>query len=98
MTNQEAALKAIKNVTEEIYELLESKNKAYGNSAFNPVRIFSKADTIEQINVRMDDKLSRMARGLSAGEDPELDLLGYLILKRAYPEYVCLTNPENSQS
>lgn len=36
------------------------------------------------INIRMDDKLSRIARGDGSGnEDAELDLLGYLILKRA---------------
>jgi len=63
-------------------ELLLSKNAAYGDSAVNPVRIFSKADTIEQIKVRIDDKLSRLARGSAAGEDVEQDLLGYLILLR----------------
>jgi hypothetical protein len=30
----------------------------------------------------MDDKLSRMMRGEDAGEDPEFDLLGYLVIKR----------------
>ncbi len=62
--------------------LLE-KNEAYGNSAADPMRIFSKTDTLEQINVRMDDKISRMVRGSAAGEDAEFDLLGYLVLKRA---------------
>lgn len=37
---------------------------------------------VEQIRVRLDDKLSRLARGSAAGEDVELDLLGYLILLR----------------
>jgi hypothetical protein len=46
------------------------------------VRIFSKADPEEQIRVRIDDKLSRLARGHDAGEDVILDLLGYLILLR----------------
>ena len=62
--------------------MLRAKNAAYGNSALEPVRIFSRADAEEQLNVRMDDKLSRIARGAAAGEDPELDLAGYLILKR----------------
>ena len=60
--------------------LLLEKNKAYGNSALDPIRVFSKADPIEQIRVRLDDKLSRLARGSAAGEDVEQDLLGYLIL------------------
>lgn len=66
----------------EIEELLLAKNKAYGDSALNPVRIFSKSDTIEQLNVRIDDKLSRLKRGENAGEDVILDLLGYLLIYR----------------
>lgn len=62
--------------------LLLEKNRAYGDSALDPVRIFSKADTVEQILVRIDDKLSRLKRGSAAGEDVEHDLLGYLILLR----------------
>lgn len=65
-----------------IKQLLLSKNAAYGNSALNPIRIFSKAETTEQIKIRIDDKLSRLARGSEAGEDVELDLIGYLILLR----------------
>ena len=65
-----------------IKAMLLAKNAAYGNSAIEPVRVFSKSDTIEQINVRLDDKLSRLMRGEAAGEDTELDLIGYLILKR----------------
>lgn len=64
--------------------MLLAKNAAYGNSALEPLRIFSKAPTDEQINVRIDDKLSRLARGSAAGEDVEQDLIGYLLLKRVY--------------
>lgn len=60
--------------------MLISKNKAYGDSALNPLRVFSKADTIEQIKVRMDDKLSRLMRGQAAGEDAVMDLFGYYVL------------------
>lgn len=72
-------------IAEECYRLrdmLHEKNLAYGNSALDPLRIFSKADPVEQILVRIDDKLSRLMRGGTAGEDVELDLLGYLILLR----------------
>jgi hypothetical protein len=61
-------------------EMLLEKNRNYGNSALDPVRIFSKADTVEQIRVRIDDKLSRLMRGSAAGEDVVNDLLGYLVL------------------
>ena len=64
-----------------IEELLLEKNRAYGNSALDPVRIFSKADPVEQLRVRIDDKLSRIARGHDyADEDTILDLIGYLVL------------------
>lgn len=83
-----AAKVAIERFCEELKEMLLSKNEAYGNSAYEPVRCFSKADPLEGINIRMDDKISRLLRGDNAGEDPELDLAGYIVLKKAYPYYV----------
>lgn len=80
-TTAEAAL-LIVQTCDGVRDLLLSKNAAYGNSALDPVRIFSKASPVEQLLVRLDDKLSRLARGSSAGEDVELDLLGYLVLLR----------------
>jgi hypothetical protein len=73
---------AIVEVTGELRDLLLAKNEAYGNSALDPIRCFSKANAVEQINVRLDDKLSRLMRGHAAGEDVEWDLMGYLVLKR----------------
>lgn len=67
---------------QDIGNMLLEKNAAYGNSALDPVRIFSKADPVEQIKVRLDDKLSRLSRGANAGEDVIRDLIGYLILLR----------------
>ncbi len=82
MTPEDVAT-AITNVCDEVKRVLLEKNRAYGNSALDPVRIFSKADTVEQLNVRIDDKLSRLARGREyAGDDTELDLIGYLVLRR----------------
>lgn len=75
----------ILDVVKELATFLIEKNKKYGNSAIQPKRIFSRSSPIEQINVRIDDKLSRIAnRQTNEDEDPELDLLGYLILKRVY--------------
>ncbi len=62
--------------------MLLSKNEAYGDSATNPVRIFSKASPVEQLRVRLDDKIARVVRGSAAGEDVILDMIGYLILMR----------------
>ena len=73
-------------ITEEcnrINRLLIEKNISYGNSALEPINIFSHADAEDQINVRIDDKLNRIKKGSEFGtEDTELDLVGYLILKR----------------
>ena len=67
----------------QIANLLLAKNAAYGNSALEPARIFSNTDAVEQIKVRLDDKISRLMRGLSdEDEDVELDLMGYLVLLR----------------
>jgi hypothetical protein len=66
---------------DEIKELLLEKNRKYGDSALNPVRIFSKASTLEQLKVRMDDKLSRLRNAQDdEDEDPITDLIGYLVL------------------
>jgi hypothetical protein len=66
---------------DELKELLLEKNRKYGDSALNPVRIFSKASTLEQLKVRMDDKLSRLRNAQDDDdEDPVTDLIGYLVL------------------
>lgn len=71
----------IASVCDAIKELLLEKNRKYGDSALNPVRIFSKASTLEQIKVRMDDKLSRLKNAQDdEDEDVISDLVGYLIL------------------
>src|SRR6478736_519993 len=65
-------------------ELLIRKNRAYGDSALSPIRIFSRASALEQIRVRMDDKLSRLSRGHALSDesldDTVWDFLGYGIL------------------
>lgn len=66
-----------------VNDMLEKKNRKYGDSALNPKRIFSRASTVEQIKVRLDDKLSRLASGQAdEDEDVLMDLLGYLVLLR----------------
>jgi hypothetical protein len=64
---------------------LTAKNATYGDSAANPLRVFSRAPTDEQLRVRIDDKLSRLARGTGPmdSEDTLLDLVGYLALLAA---------------
>lgn len=66
-----------------VRDMLLAKNAAYGNSALEPLRLFSSADPSEQLRVRIDDKLSRIGRGNEYGDDDTiLDLIGYLVLLR----------------
>lgn len=72
-----------------VKDMLVEKNRAYGDSAANPMRVFSRASAIEQVLVRIDDKLSRVARGAgwTAGdEDVVFDLVGYLAILAALQE------------
>jgi hypothetical protein len=72
---------AITKAMSSIEEMLISKNRAYGDSALEPVRIFSKSETVEQLYVRIDDKLSRVEGGHEyPGDDTIKDLIGYLVL------------------
>jgi hypothetical protein len=81
-TGHENFMVLIDEVLTEIKEMLREKNKKYGNSAMKPLRVFSDANPIEQIKVRIDDKLSRLVRGVGLDEDEDVlkDLIGYLVI------------------
>lgn len=72
----------IKEVSRKVYEMLAEKNDAYGNSALQPINIFSKGNAVDSLCARIDDKLARIKnRGLAdSTEDTLFDLCGYLIL------------------
>lgn len=65
----------------DVAQMLIEKNISYGDSALNPIRLFSTADSTEQLKVRIDDKLNRVknAQGFPGDNDID-DLIGYLIL------------------
>lgn len=72
----------------EIAHMLVKKNIAYGNSALEPVRIFSKAGPKEQLYVRIDDKLNRLMKGTDYPGDNDIDdLIGYLILLKVANQF-----------
>jgi hypothetical protein len=65
----------------EIAQLLVEKNISYGDSALSPNRIFAQSDNVEQLKVRIDDKLNRVKNNQGfAGDNDIDDLIGYLIL------------------
>ncbi len=74
----------IKKIGGEVVSLLLTKNQAYGDTANNPPKIFSKLTAKEGILARIDDKLSRIKKlgfeNIDRTEDTLKDLIGYLIL------------------
>jgi len=72
-----------------IGELLISKNEQYGDSVNKPLRLFSKLDSQAGVRVRIDDKLSRLARGndsIESDMDIVDDLIGYLVMLKMIME------------
>jgi hypothetical protein len=83
LPDPETSKELIENMCNQIRVMLLEKNRAYGDSALSPIRIFSKSDSSEQLKVRIDDKLSRIKQGdntLESDDDVIKDLIGYLIL------------------
>lgn len=73
----------VAEVLGQVQAMLQQKNRKYGDSALAPIQIFSKANKIELINARIDDKLNRIKNGnLDEDEDLLMDLMGYLVLLR----------------
>lgn len=68
MPDERTSAELIAEECDALKAMLLEKNRRYGE---------------EQIRVRLDDKLSRLARGSGTEtEDVELDLMGYLVLLR----------------
>ena len=76
----------------EIAHMLIEKNISYGNSALEPARIFSTADNVEQLKVRIDDKLNRVKNNQGfAGDNDIDDLIGYLVLYKIAKSQVAIS-------
>ena len=63
-------------------DLLVRKNDAYGDSALEPLGVFSSATASSGIKIRLDDKLKRIANAgiVEDTEDTLIDIAGYIIL------------------
>jgi hypothetical protein len=72
----------VMDILHEIEHLLISKNRKYGNSALEPLGVFSKLSAKEGLLVRIDDKLKRIKNGSLEKDDEDVvnDLIGYLVL------------------
>jgi hypothetical protein len=73
-------------VVQSIKELLMEKNEKYGNSALEPLGVFSQLSAKEGLLVRIDDKLKRIKNGSLEKDDEDVinDLIGYLVLLKIH--------------
>jgi hypothetical protein len=73
-------------VVQSIKELLLEKNEKYGNSALEPLGVFSQLSAKEGLLVRIDDKLKRIKNGSLEKDDEDVinDLIGYLVLLKIH--------------
>ena len=70
----------IKAICDGMKALLLKKNARYGDSALNPIKVFSRLNPAEGIRIRLDDKLSRVKNGDNLRKNDTADLIGYLVL------------------
>ena len=76
----------VHDVLQEIEDLLVAKNEKYGNSALEPLGVFSQLSAKEGLLVRIDDKLKRIKNGSLDNDDEDVvnDLIGYLVLLKIH--------------
>jgi hypothetical protein len=79
----------VSDVLIEIKELLISKNKKYGNSALEPLGVFSQLSAKDGLLIRIDDKLKRIKNGSLDRDDEDVinDLIGYLVLLKIHANH-----------
>ena len=73
-------------ILSEITEMLIAKNEKYGNSALEPLGVFSQLSAKDGLLVRIDDKLKRIKNGSLDKDDEDVinDLIGYLVLLKIH--------------
>lgn len=71
----------IKIICMSMQKLLLEKNKRYGDSALNPLGVFSKLNATTSIQIRLDDKLKRIKNGPDIPRANDVcDVIGYCVL------------------
>jgi len=76
----------VEEVLEQIQRMLIDKNRKYGNSALEPLGVFSQLSAKEGLLIRIDDKLKRIKNGSLEKDDEDVvnDLIGYLVLLKIH--------------
>ena len=63
---------------------LKTKNERYGNSALEPIGVFSEGNPNILLLVRIDDKLSKIKNSTDIKKNDVVELVGFLILFMLY--------------
>jgi hypothetical protein len=76
----------VSKILYDIEKMLIFKNQKYGNSALEPLGVFSQLSPREGLLIRIDDKLKRIKNGSLANDDEDVvnDLIGYLVLLKIH--------------
>ena len=76
----------VSSILDDIRDMLVSKNEKYGNSALDPLGVFSQLSAKEGLLIRIDDKLKRIKNGSLDKDDEDVvnDLIGYLVLLKIH--------------
>lgn len=79
MENIKSTSWKIQKITESLNELLQEKNKRYGNSALEPLEGI-KYSAEDGIKIRLSDKVKRIINSDELRKNDISDIMGYLIL------------------
>lgn len=98
LTPLEKQNKIIEEVCKELATFLVGKNTSYDGSVFKEIVYSGQViDPDQTLTVRIVDKIKRLQSSDSGfnGEDSELDLCGYLILRLALKKYNLIVQPKD---
>lgn len=80
------AQEKISKVADSLRDFLKEKNRRYGNSALEPLMVFTShvsennTAAVNNFYTRLDDKLSRIKNSENLRKNDIADLIGYLML------------------
>jgi hypothetical protein len=80
VVKNKSTLDNIDKLFDNFKEFLKEKNRRYGDSAINPIKIFSKVDASNSILIRLDDKLNRITNSSELRKNDISDIFGYIAL------------------
>jgi len=79
-TNLTETQQKISDICNNLKDFLIEKNKRYGNSALEPMKIFGDFDAEDLLKIRLTDKIMRIKNSEIDRKNDYTDMLGYIIL------------------